>query len=253
MKAVTDLVRFCFTAYETKDRALIESLLAPDFTFSSPIDDHISRATYFERCWPNSEHLRAFRIEKLFAEGDEAFVTYEAESTDGSRFRNTEFFKAADGKIREVTVYFGSDLATDAEETEFHALMEATVKACRAKDAQALMACYAADVLAFDLLPPLRYHSTTELGERVQTWFDSFKGPIGYDLRDLKITTGPGAAFAHSLNHVTGTKTDGQKISMWWRATVGFSKASGHWLITHAHNSVPFDMNTGKALLDLEP
>src|SRR5262245_60274246 len=50
------IVRACFTAYERKDRALIELLLAPDFTFSSPLDDCISRERYFERCWPNSEH-----------------------------------------------------------------------------------------------------------------------------------------------------------------------------------------------------
>jgi len=77
------VVRACFTAYERKGRALIESLLAPDFTFSSPFDDHISRERYFERCRPNSEHMGTFEIEKLFVEGDEAFVQCYARPADG--------------------------------------------------------------------------------------------------------------------------------------------------------------------------
>jgi ketosteroid isomerase-like protein len=73
-RGTADIVRACFTAYEEKDRAAIEALIAPDFTFTSPLDDHIDRDHYFERCWPNSEHLDSFEIEKLFVQGDEAYV-----------------------------------------------------------------------------------------------------------------------------------------------------------------------------------
>src|SRR5688572_18322604 len=46
-----DLVRRCFAAYRAKDRAAIEQLIAKDFRFTSPYDDHIDRAAYFARCW----------------------------------------------------------------------------------------------------------------------------------------------------------------------------------------------------------
>ena len=36
--SVSDLVRKCFSAYELKDRRIIEDLLSDDFTFTSPID-----------------------------------------------------------------------------------------------------------------------------------------------------------------------------------------------------------------------
>jgi hypothetical protein len=39
---------------------------------------------------------------------------------------------------------------------------------------------------------------------------------------------------------------------MWVRATLGYQRESGTWLITHALNSVPFDPETGRASLDLE-
>ena len=35
------------------------------------------------------------------------FVTYEAETTSGKRFRNTEILTMRDGKIIEAEVYFG--------------------------------------------------------------------------------------------------------------------------------------------------
>ena len=65
-KSLTELIRIYFKAYETKDRSALESTLSDDFTFTSPHDDHIDRATYLERCWPNSKHTRAIHIRKLF-------------------------------------------------------------------------------------------------------------------------------------------------------------------------------------------
>ena len=82
MSSIDHLVRACYRAYETKDRNSIEALLADDFTFSSPVDDNIDRARYFDRCWPNSEHLESFAIEKLLVDGDEAIVRYRATASD---------------------------------------------------------------------------------------------------------------------------------------------------------------------------
>ena len=105
---VASLIRQSFEAYLKKDRSLIEPILADDFTFTSPYDDHIDRATYFERCWPNSKEMRSFREVELVARGDVAFVNYEAAFGDKPPFRNTELFRARDGKLLSVEVYFGS-------------------------------------------------------------------------------------------------------------------------------------------------
>ena len=104
------LVRDAYGAYETGDRSAIERLLRADFTFSSPADVGIDRATYFERCWPNAELIESFEFERLVELGDEVLVTYEARRTDGSRFRNTEILTFDGGKIAAVEVYFGWDL-----------------------------------------------------------------------------------------------------------------------------------------------
>lgn len=107
--SVANLVRRYFSAYETRDRQVLEDMLDESFTFSSPLDDRIGRTAYFARCWPNSRTLRRITVEKIFAQGDEAFIRYEAESTTGKKFRNTEWMRFEDGKLAEVQVYFGRD------------------------------------------------------------------------------------------------------------------------------------------------
>jgi len=109
--SAAEVVHEYFAAFQAQDRATAERLLAQDFTFSSPRNDRIDRAAYFERCWPNAGRLRAFWMERLFEHDGEVFVRYSAERiSDGVRFRNTEIIRVARGQIREIDVYFGRDL-----------------------------------------------------------------------------------------------------------------------------------------------
>ena len=104
------LARDSYGAYESGDRRIIEELLSDDFTFYSPPDPGIDRATYFERCWPNSELIESFEFKRLVDAGDEVVVTYESTKTDGTRFRNTEVLTFEGNKICKAEVYFGWDL-----------------------------------------------------------------------------------------------------------------------------------------------
>ena len=45
----------------------------------------------------------------------------------------------------------------------------------------------------------------------LEAWFATWQGPLGYEVRDLKIGAGEDVAFCHSLNRLSGTKTDGEK------------------------------------------
>jgi ketosteroid isomerase-like protein len=89
--------------------------------------------------------------------------------------------------------------------------------------------------------------------QALEAWFKTWDGPIVYEIRDLEIETGGDIAFSHSLNRIAGTKTDGEKPDVWVRSTVGYRKVDGTWLVTHEHYSVPFDMKTLEASLDLTP
>jgi ketosteroid isomerase-like protein len=104
------LVRDLYGAYESGDRSVVERLLTDDFMFYSPPDPGIDRATYFERCWPNSETIESFEFQRLIESGDEVVVTYESTKTDGRRLRNTEILTFAGDKLAKAEVYFGWDL-----------------------------------------------------------------------------------------------------------------------------------------------
>jgi ketosteroid isomerase-like protein len=105
--AKAGIARACYEAYISKDRATIEALIAEDFHFTSPIDNRLDRATYFDRCWPNSRNIEAFDFIHILSEDDKVFVTYEGRGTDGHRFRNTEILTVKDNQITEAEVYFG--------------------------------------------------------------------------------------------------------------------------------------------------
>jgi ketosteroid isomerase-like protein len=107
-RSKSDIIRSCFAAFRSKDRKLLEDLLTDDFRFTSPYDDAIDKAAYFERCLPNSDRIQAHNLERIFEQGSEAFVTYKCTTTDGTEFRNTEFFAFDGDRIRQVNVYFGA-------------------------------------------------------------------------------------------------------------------------------------------------
>ena len=99
--------RTYYRAYVDKDRAAIEALLAPDFRFTSPLDNRLDRVAYFDRCWPNSNVISEFKLENLVAEGDRVFVTYNGQGEGSKGFRNTEILSFRDGQLVEVQCYFG--------------------------------------------------------------------------------------------------------------------------------------------------
>lgn len=139
------------------------------------------------------------------------------------------------------------------DEAQIRTLIEDRVKAVRAKNINGLMSNHASDVLSFDVVNPLQYTGSDTVRERAEEWFSLYQGSIGYETRDLSITTGDDVAFCHYLYRVSGTRTDGEKVDMWVRATVCYCKIDGTWMITHEHNSVPFDMETLKASLEIKP
>jgi ketosteroid isomerase-like protein len=106
--SITELARRYYRVYQAADRAEVEALLAPGFTFTSPWDDHIDRATYFSHCFVHAGEFR-FRLDdmKVFVQGDEAVVVYETEGKQGGTFHNAELLRFEGGQIASIDVFFG--------------------------------------------------------------------------------------------------------------------------------------------------
>jgi uncharacterized protein (TIGR02246 family) len=141
-----------------------------------------------------------------------------------------------------------------SDQAEIHRLVEQWAEALRGKDIDGIMSHYASDVVAFDLAPPLQYKGANAYRENWQTWFPTFQGPIGYELRDLKIAAGKDVAFCHSFNRITGKRTGGETTDVWVRATFCCRRIDRQWKIVHEHQSVPFYMDGSyRAAFDLNP
>jgi len=132
-------------------------------------------------------------------------------------------------------------------------LIDGFVKAIRAKDIHGVMSVFAPEVVSFDLSPPLQHGGGEIFVKRWQELFESYQDPIDYEVRDLSITAGDDLAFSHSLNGVSGVMKNGQKSDRWLRWTACYRKFNGKWLIVHEQVSVPVDLRSGKAVLDLKP
>lgn len=144
---------------------------------------------------------------------------------------------------------------TDENDAETIArIIEARAQAVRAGQVDAIMADVADDIVAFDVVDPLRRTGKLAARSRTAAWIDSYDGPIGLEIRDLQITVDGDVAFTHALNRVTGTlKTNQATVDMWFRTTLGFRCTGGRWLIVHEHGSVPFNSASGQASLGLKP
>lgn len=101
------VARRLYDAFAASDRAAAEAVIAPDFHFTSPLDNRLDRDGFFRECWPASEAIDAFEIEHLAEGGDRVFVVYTARWTSGRSSRNTEVLTITGDRIHDVEVYFG--------------------------------------------------------------------------------------------------------------------------------------------------
>ena len=143
-------------------------------------------------------------------------------------------------------------MPTSNDEHEIRALLDARQDAIRSKNVEKTCACFTDDAVFFSLAPPLREDSPR--AEALESWFGTWRGEIGNEIKDLQIVVGADVAYAHCFGRFFGTKVDGETPDVWYRETLGFRRERGQWLITHAHESVPFYMDgSDKAALDLRP
>ena len=108
-------------------------------------------------------------------------------------------------------------------------------------------------LVAYDIVPPLQYQGWDAYRADYKAFFDQYYGPIEFEFRDLVIAADGTLGYCHDLQRVSGTLKGGQKAEFWVRVTQVYRKISGEWRVVHEHVSVPTNLETGKAALDLTP
>lgn len=136
--------------------------------------------------------------------------------------------------------------------TQIRALLDQWESAFKAANFDAIIQCYADDVVAFDMVGPLQFVGKDAYRKSYEMGLEMAKAPWIYRARDRKIFASGDVGFCYCLAECGGTM-DGKTSSGWVRHTQCFRKIGGKWLIAHESLSVPIDMKTEKALFGLKP
>jgi len=135
---------------------------------------------------------------------------------------------------------------------EIEQLVRQQERAVQLKDIDGAMAHYREDVVSFDVVNTLEKVGIQACRERLVSWLSQFPSEFSYNVEQRSVIASDDLGFCYSFNHVKGVVAGGDEIDMRWRSTTCFQKVQEQWMITHEHSSVPFDPETGKALINLK-
>ena len=138
-------------------------------------------------------------------------------------------------------------------ESELKALLNLRSAAIGAKDLDRLMSVYSPEIVYFDIVPPLRYAGATALRARFADWFERWESAIGQQTHDVNILASGDVAIAHMLIYASGTLKTGRQVGYWVRVSNGCRRLAQGWALTHEHVSLPVDLASGRAVMDLVP
>ena len=146
-----------------------------------------------------------------------------------------------------------ADINPQTAETEVHETFDSWLNAVLAMDVDRIMSHYAPDIVSYDAIVQLQFRGVDAYRRHWQACFDMCPGDMIFDIDDLHIMASGDVALCYCLTRCGMRGDDGSEKSGWMRMTAGYRKIAGHWRIVHEHFSVPFDMESGKALFDLKP
>jgi uncharacterized protein (TIGR02246 family) len=144
----------------------------------------------------------------------------------------------------------GSETTAEAEILK---VVDSWIAAVRAQDVGRIVSHYAPDIVAFDAVSQLRFRGVHAYREHWEKCLALCPGPMVFEIHDVSIVAGDDVAFCHCLNRCGAAMENGEEKTSWMRGTIGYRKTNGNWQVVHEHWSAPFDIESGKALFDLQP
>ena len=139
-----------------------------------------------------------------------------------------------------------------AEQAEVRSVIDALFEAVRAINVEAWLAQCAQGITTYDMIAPLKHEGADEIRRVWATTIESFD-QMGYEPVDQEIAVSGDVAWSRNVNRVETPGEDGTMEPSYLCETLCLRRIDGVWKLVHSHVSVPFDMETGMALLDLQP
>ncbi|MEA5390152.1 nuclear transport factor 2 family protein [Cyanobium gracile UHCC 0139] len=125
-------------------------------------------------------------------------------------------------------------------DAEVRTVLEECAAATRLSRRDEILKQNSANLVIFDVLPPMKYESAESYRRSWDEWQPDAEGEAVFNLENLTITAGNDAAFAHSFIRCGGTLPDGRTFQDLVRATFCLRKVDGSWVVEHQHVSKPY-------------
>lgn len=132
-------------------------------------------------------------------------------------------------------------MTSTTAESEVRTVLEEWAAATRQNRREDILKHHSANLVIFDVLPPMKYESAESYRRSWEEWQPDTQGEVVFNLENLTITAGNDVAFAHSLIRCGGTLPDGRTFQDLVRATFCLRKLHDSWVVEHQHVSKPFE------------
>ena len=120
------------------------------------------------------------------------------------------------------------------DESQIRALIGRWAEAVHAGDLDVVLADHAADIVMFDVPPPIQAYR--------ETWppfFEWQRRGATFEIVSLDVTAGDDVAFAYALLRCgTAEEHEGDPDNR-LRLSLGLRKENGRWIVSHEHHSFP--------------
>ena len=124
-------------------------------------------------------------------------------------------------------------------DTEVRVVLEEWAAATRQNRKDDILKNHAANLVIFDVLPPMKYESAESYRRSWEEWQPETQGEALFNLENLTITAGSDIAFARGFIRCGGMLPDGKTFQDLVRATFCLMKVNGSWVVQHQHVSKP--------------
>jgi ketosteroid isomerase-like protein len=139
------------------------------------------------------------------------------------------------------------DTNTDTDTpAEIRQLLHAYVESVLAKDVEAFVALYDADLRVFDMWNSWSYDSRQPWREMVQGWFGSLRDErVAVAFSEVQTRVTQDLAVLHAFVSFAAIDAGGATLrSMTNRITMALVRRGDDWKIVHQHTSAPIDGET---------
>jgi uncharacterized protein (TIGR02246 family) len=125
------------------------------------------------------------------------------------------------------------------DEVAIRELVDNWANGVRRKDLSAILLNHSANMLMFDVPPPLASKGIEAYRKTWDLFFSWARDPVVFDINEIDITAGDDVAFVTALMRCAGTERSGQAIELDFRLTIGLRKIDDQWIVVHEHHSIP--------------